>query len=118
MRTAALALVLLLVPRVALALQQPNGAAIPSNMGCSGGKPTGLLPTFACACTAPGVCNIGAPCASQTSCDNGQHGTCESTMWHSFNDNTCIPSNQSGLDPVADAAKASQTFHPTCALTF
>src|SRR5215469_8878180 len=111
MRTAALALVLLLVPRVALALQQPNGAAIPSGMGCSGGKPTGLLPTFACTCTAPGVCNIGAPCTSQTSCDNGQHGPCESAMWHSLNDNTCIPSNQRGLVAWSIASTTPETFH-------
>jgi hypothetical protein len=102
----------------ALALTQPNGAAIPSQMGCNGGEPTGLLPVFACACTQAGVCNIGAPCPSATSCDNGQHGTCESTMWHSFNDNTCIPSNHSGLDPWMDAAITPETFHPTCALTY
>src|SRR5579872_4357443 len=102
----------------ASALTQPNGAAIPAQMGCSGGMPTGLLPVFACACTTPGVCNIGAPCASPTSCDDGQHGTCESTMWHSFNDNTCIPSNHSGLDPWKDGAVTPETFHPTCALTY
>jgi hypothetical protein len=102
----------------AQALTDPNGDAIPSAMGCSGGKPTGLLPVFACACTQAGVCNIGAPCPSATSCPNGQNGTCESTMWHSFNDNTCIPSNHSGIDPWADASLAQQTFHPTCALTF
>jgi MYXO-CTERM domain-containing protein len=103
----------------ALALQQPNGATIPSPPGCSGGTtPSGLLAIFACQCTQPGACNIGAPCTSPSTCDDGQHGTCESTMWHAFNDNTCIPTNHSGIDPVADAAKASQTFHPTCALTF
>lgn len=102
----------------ALALTQPDGASIPSQMGCNGGQPTGLLPVFACACTQPGICNIGAPCPSSTSCDNGQHGTCESTMWHSFNDNTCIPSNHSGLDPWMDAAVTPETFHPTCALTY
>jgi hypothetical protein len=103
---------------VALALTQPNGAAIPSQMGCSGGQPTGLLPVFACACTQQGICNIGPPCPSATSCDDGQHGTCESTMWHSFNDNTCIPSNHSGLDPWTSAAITPETFHPTCALTY
>jgi hypothetical protein len=102
----------------AAALTQPNGSAIPAAMGCSGNSPTGLLPTFACICTQPGVCNIGAPCPSATSCDDGQHGTCESTMWHSFNDNTCIPSNESGLDPWTDAAIVPETFHPTCALTY
>src|SRR5579883_1355708 len=98
-----------LCPVSASALQQPDGATIPSPLGCAGGtKPAGLLAIFACECTQPGTCNIGAPCASQSSCDSGQHGTCESTLWHSFNDNTCIPSNHSGIDPVADAAKASQ----------
>jgi MYXO-CTERM domain-containing protein len=105
-------------PAVAGGLTQPDGASIPSQMGCSGGKPTGLLPVFACVCTAPGVCNIGAPCPSSTSCDDGQHGTCESTMWHSFNDNTCIPTNHSGLDPWNSAAITPETFHPTCALTY
>lgn len=104
--------------RAAAALTQPNGAAIPSQMGCSGGEPTGLLPVFACACTQPGVCNIGATCPANTTCDDGQHGTCESTMWHSPNDNTCIPSNHSGLDPWTDGAVTPETFHPTCALTY
>src|SRR5580704_11297450 len=102
----------------ASALTQPNGAAIPSSMGCNGGAATGLLPVFACACTQPGVCNIGGPCPSATSCDDGKHGTCESTMWHSFNDNTCIPSNHTGLDPWTSAAITPETFHPTCALTY
>jgi hypothetical protein len=102
----------------AAALTQPNGSAIPAAMGCSDNEPTGLLPTFACICTQPGICNIGAPCPSATSCDDGQHGMCESTMWHSFNDNTCIPSNESGIDPWTDAAVVPETFHPTCALTY
>ena len=68
----------------ALALTQPDGASIPSQMGCNGGQPTGLLPVFACACTQPGVCNIGAACPLGTSCADGQNGTCESTMWHSL----------------------------------
>jgi MYXO-CTERM domain-containing protein len=102
----------------ALALQQPNGATIPSAMGCASNQPTGLLPVFACACQQAGVCNIGPPCPSATSCDDGQHGTCESTMWHSFNDNTCIPTNHSGLDPWQDAAIVPETFHPTCAVTY
>ncbi|HEY3820802.1 MAG TPA: DUF4114 domain-containing protein [Polyangiaceae bacterium] len=118
----ALAIVLASVAAVvavpAAALTQPNGSAIPSAMGCSGGKPTGLLPVFACICTQPGICNIGAPCASATSCPDGQNGTCESTMWHSFNDNTCIPTNESGIDPWTDAAIVPETFHPTCALTY
>src|SRR5579883_1111612 len=102
----------------AAALQQPNGVTIPSPPGCNGGQPTGLLSIFACECTQANVCNIGGVCPSQNSCPNGQNSTCESTMWHSFNDNTCIPSNHSGIDPVADATLAAQTFHPTCALTF
>jgi hypothetical protein len=108
-----------LVPLPARAtLTQPDGAAIPSTMGCSGNEPTGLLPVFACACEQPNVCNIGAPCPSATSCPDGQNGTCESTMWHSFNDNTCIPTNESGIDPWADAAIVPETFHPTCAVTY
>jgi hypothetical protein len=107
-----------LVATPALALTQPDGASIPTQMGCSGGEPTGLLPVFACACSQPGICNIGAPCPSASSCSSGQNGTCESTMWHSFNDNTCIPSNFSGLDPWTDAAIVPETFHPTCALTY
>src|SRR5581483_11633048 len=99
-------------------LKQPSGLSIPTPPGCSGGQPTGLAATFACQCTSGSGCNIGAPCPSQSTCDNGQHGTCESTLWHSFNDNTCIPSNLSGLDPIADAAITPDTFHPTCGLTF
>jgi hypothetical protein len=103
----------------ASALTQPNGAAIPSSMGCNGGQPTGLLPAMACACTQSGTCNIGAPCpGGATTCDNGQHATCEATIWHAPNDNSCIPSNKSGLDPYTQAATTPETFHPTCALTF
>ncbi len=105
-------------PRDAAALQQPNGVTIPTAPGCASNAPSGLLAAFSCVCTQPNVCNIGAPCASQQSCDDGHHGTCESTMWHAFNDNTCIPSNHSGLDPIAEAATMPETFHPTCALTF
>ena len=107
-----------LVSASAAALQQPNGKSIPTAPGCNSNMPTGLLAAFACACTQPGVCNIGAPCSGPTSCDNGQHGTCESTMWHAFNDNTCIPSMSSGLDPASEAATTPETFHPTCGLTF
>ena len=102
----------------AFALTQPNGATIPSAPGCNAGKPDGLAAVFACQCDQPNVCNLGAPCASQTSCDDGKHATCETTLWHSFNDNTCIPSNRSGLDPVAAASLTPDTFHPTCGLTF
>jgi hypothetical protein len=112
------ALALVLTTGVAHALTQPNGAQIPSPPGCSSGKPDGLAAVFACECTAAGVCNIGAPCPSQTSCDNGQHSTCETTLWHNFNDNTCLPSNLSGLDPVKDASVTPATFHPSCGLTF
>jgi hypothetical protein len=113
-----LALAALLVAPPALALTQPDGKAIPTPPGCDGGKPTGLLSVFACACTTPGVCNIGAPCASETSCDDGKKGTCESRMYHVFNDNTCIPTKFDGLDPYAEAATTPETFRPTCALTF
>ena len=37
----------------------------------------------------------------------GKHGTCESTLWHTFNDNTCLPSNHSGIDPQKDAFAAT-----------
>jgi len=101
------------------ALSQPNGATIPSPMGCANGGPTGLAAVFACQCTSAGVCNIGAACpGGATSCDNGQHGTCETTLWHNPNDNTCIPSNQSGLNPATDGSLTPDTFHPDCALTF
>lgn len=109
---------LLLSAGSAHALTQPDGTAIPTKPGCDGGKPTGLLSVFACACTTPGICNIGAPCASDTSCDDGKKGTCESRMWHVFNDNTCIPTNYDGLDPYKEASTTPETFRPTCALTF
>lgn len=99
-------------------VRQPTGEVIPSLPGCDGGNPTGLLPTFACACDTPGVCNIGARCPDASSCDDGMHATCESRMWHVFNDNTCIPSMSDGLDIRADAATVPATFSPTCALTF
>lgn len=103
----------------AAALTQPSGKVIPTDPGCNSGMPTGLLATFACVCDKPGVCNIGAVCPSDTApCDDGKHATCESTMWHVFNDNTCIPSKHSGLDPVAEASTTPETFKPTCALTF
>ena len=107
-----------LAPATAAALTQPNGTAIPTPPGCDGGKPTGLAAVFACQCDQPGVCNIGATCASPTSCDDGHHATCETTMAHVFNDNSCIPSQVSGLDPAADAKTTPETFHPTCGITF
>jgi len=115
---AVVALATLLASSRARALTQPDGKAIPTQPGCDSGKPTGLLSVFACACTAAGICNIGAPCASETSCDDGKKGTCESRMYHVFNDNTCIPSKYDGLDPYAEAATTPETFRPTCALTF
>jgi hypothetical protein len=120
MRRAPFALVplLLTTARLAAALQQPNGARIPSAMGCDSGMPTGLARAFACVCDQPGVCNIGAVCSGPQSCDNGQKAQCETTLWHSFNDNTCIPSNLSGLDPWKDGAITPETFRPSCALTF
>jgi hypothetical protein len=103
----------------ARALTQPNGTQIPTGMGCSGNAPTGLAPIFACQCDKPGVCNIGKACpGGSTSCDPGTNATCETTLWHTPNDNSCIPSQQSGLDPVAEAATVPETFHPTCGLTF
>jgi len=100
-----------------MALQQPNGEPIPSEMGCDSGKPTGLASVFACICDAPGQCNIGAPCSDPSNCPLPS-GTCETTLWHDFNDNTCIPSNLSGLDPWQDGSTSPETFTPTCPLTF
>jgi hypothetical protein len=104
----------------AWALQQPNGAQVPSDLGCHGGSPVGLAATFACVCEDPG-CNIGAPCPGNQdpgSCDDGQHGVCETTLWHDWNGDACIPANVSGLDPWQDAAVVPETFRPTCPLTF
>ena len=103
----------------ALALTQVNGDTIPGQLECNSGQPLGILAALACACTTPGVCNIGVACpGGSTSCDNGQHGTCESTLWHSPNDNSCIPSNQSGLNPYTASQILPETFHPTCGQTF
>jgi hypothetical protein len=100
-------------------LSQPDGTVIPTAPGCDGGKPTGLAATFACSCTTAGICNIGASCpGGSTSCDPGTNGTCETTLWHTVNDNPCIPTNSSGLDVRAEAATTPETFRPTCALTF
>ena len=97
---------------------QPTGERVPSDPGCNGGRPTGLLSTFACICIEDGVCNIGDPCPSETSCPDGRNGTCESRMYHVFNDNTCIPTMHDGIDPREDASTDPETFSPTCALTF
>ena len=53
-----------------------------------------------------------------TACANGENGTCETTLWHSPNDNSCIPSNESGLNPATQAMITPETFHPTCGQTF
>ena len=116
--SALFALATLLLSGSAAALQQPNGVTIPAAMGCNANMPTGLAPTLACVCDTPGVCNIGAVCPNPGSCPNGQNAKCETTLWHSFNDNTCIPTNLSGLDPYKDAALTPETFRPSCSLTF
>jgi MYXO-CTERM domain-containing protein len=109
---------LLQMAAVSYALQQPNGTAIPSAMGCDSGSPTGLAAEFACQCDSPGVCNIGPVCAQQGNCPAPPSNNCETTLWHEFNDNTCIPSNRSGLDPWNDGALTPEVYTPTCALTF
>jgi hypothetical protein len=116
--TALLASILATVPAHA-GLHQPDNTPIPGAPGCNGGKTTGLGAIFSCVCTQPGVCNQGQPCpGGSTMCDPGTNGTCETTTWHNVNDNSCIPSNLSGLDPVNDAQITPETFHPTCAQTF
>ncbi|MBK8258055.1 MAG: hypothetical protein IPK82_35985 [Polyangiaceae bacterium] len=103
----------------ALALEQPDGKTIPAPPGCNGGQTTGLAAEFACVCVEPNICNQGAACpGGSPSCDPGTNGTCETTTWHNVNDNPCIPSNQSGIDPQADAKIEPETFHPTCPQTF
>jgi MYXO-CTERM domain-containing protein len=101
-------------------IKQPDGTTIPKPaIGCYGGKPGGLGAVFACLCDKPGVCNIGAPCpGGSTSCDLGKNATCETTIWHTVNDDPCIPTNLSGLDPVKDAAVQPETFRPVCGLKF
>ncbi len=114
-----LVLVLGLAPATAAAvpLQQPNGAAIPSQMGCHAGQPTGLAAELACECTTPGTCNIGPACPPPGPCVIPT-GTCETTLYHQVNDNTCIPSVLEGLDPWQDGALTPETFTPTCPVTF
>ncbi|MCA9676333.1 MAG: DUF4114 domain-containing protein, partial [Myxococcales bacterium] len=109
---------LLFVPTAtADVLHQPGGAQIPSQMGCDSGHPTGLAAELACVCDSGGGCNVGDPCPSQGNCTIPQ-GTCETTLYHEFNDNTCIPSQLEGLDPWTDGSLEPETFMPTCALTF
>jgi hypothetical protein len=98
-------------------LQQPNGASIPSAMGCDSGQPTGLAATFACVCNGGGGCNIGQTCNTPGPCPMPT-GECETTLWHEFNDNSCIPSHLDGLDPYTDGSLDPETFAPTCPLTF
>ena len=111
----------LATPARAAPLEQPNGTDIPSTMGCNSGDPTGLASVFACECTEPDVCNIGVSCPGDqdpNSCDDGHNGTCETRLWHAWNDDTCIPSNHDGLDPWQDGSLVPETFQPTCPLTF
>jgi hypothetical protein len=91
-------------------IAQPNDTLIPALMGCSGGNPTGLAPLFACQCQNSALCNIGAPCTNPASCDPGVNSTCETTIWHSYNDSSCIPSNLSGLDPRNAASVTPDNF--------
>lgn len=109
---------LALAPRVH-ALGQPDGASIPAKLGCAGSEPSGLAAAFACLCKEPAICNIGKACpGGSPSCDPGQNGTCETRLWHEVNDNACIPTNLSGLDPWKEAVVVPETFHPTCPQTF
>ena len=109
---------LALLPVPARALNQPNGTVIPTPLGCRNGQPDGLSAVFACACTTPNTCNIGAPCQSQNNCDPGNRGTCETTLFHAFSDNACVPSKSTGLDVTKEAKTTPETFRPTCPLTF
>ena len=103
----------------ASAVTQPGGVPIPALPGCDGGKTTGLSAMFSCVCKEPGICNQGAPCpGGSSSCDPGQNGTCETTLWHEVNDDPCIPKNSSGLDPWNEAFVVPEVFHPTCPQTF
>ncbi|MCB9597845.1 MAG: DUF4114 domain-containing protein [Sandaracinaceae bacterium] len=115
---ALLAVLAIAAPASADVVTQPTGERVPSDPGCNGGRPTGLLATFACICEEAGICNIGDPCPSESSCPDGRNGNCESRMFHVFNDNTCIPSQSDGIDPREDASLLPETFSPTCALTF
>jgi len=61
---------------------QPDGAAIPTAIACVAGQPFGLQVVFTNQCL---------------------NGSCEASLWHVFNDNSCIPSQQAGLDAYGDA---------------
>ena len=108
---------ILLSPAYSFALTQPNGSPIPSNLGCNGVDPTGLAAVFACSCTESGICNIGAWCAEGT-CPDGQNGICETTLYHTANDDSCIPSHITGLNPQAAAATEPETLYPSVTLKF
>jgi hypothetical protein len=110
----------LAAPTARADIKQPDGTTIPKPaIGCYGGKPGGLGAIFACVCDKAGVCNIGAACpGGSTSCDPGTNASCETTIWHQVNDDPCIPTNLSGIDPVKDAAVKPETFRPVCGLKF
>jgi hypothetical protein len=101
------------------ALTQPNGSAVPTPLSCQGGQPVGLMAIFACQCIAPSTCNIGMWCpGSSPSCDPGTYSTCETTLWHTPGDNTCIPSQFSGLNAYTDGFLDPQTYRPAGPVTF
>jgi hypothetical protein len=111
----------MLVLPLLFSLYQPDGTMIPSpELYCNSGSPGGLAAIFACQCVDPGVCNIGVACPGDWTppCDDGINSTCETTVWHNYNDNSCVPENISGLDPTDAAADVPETFSPTCPLTF
>ena len=102
------------------ALTQPNGTAIPSARRLQrrhADRPRRASSPASARRPASATSARPVP-AAPTTCDDGKHATCETTMWHAPNDNSCIPSLLSGLDPVADAQTTPETFHPTCGLTF
>jgi hypothetical protein len=119
-------LIALLLPAAAVAqLTQPNGTPVPTprdRITCNAtndGPGDGLARIFACECTEPDVCNIGAPCPGGSgSCDEGKKGSCEARIWHNPNDNACAVTNIEGIDPWKQAAVEPETFRPTCALDF
>ena len=77
------------------------------------------MSVFACQCIDEGVCNVGAPCpAGSPSCDPGTYSTCETTLWHVMNDNTCIPSQSSGLNAYTDGFLDPGHYRPSGPVTF
>jgi len=87
-------------------------------MGCSANQPTGLAVVFASQCVDAGMSNIGGPCSAPGNCDDGLNSTCETTLWHEYNDSTCIPSHISGLNPRDSAFINPNTFRPRGVITF